>query len=50
MAEQEQLHDSDKPLDRIRVDAVCAKLAELPIRDSRSADEIVGYDEFGIPR
>jgi antitoxin VapB len=26
-----------------------AFVAELPDRDTRSADEIVGYDEFGLP-
>lgn len=24
-------------------------VASLPDRDSRSADEIIGYDEFGLP-
>jgi hypothetical protein len=32
------------------VDAITRKLAALPVLDSRTADEILGYDEFGIPR
>lgn len=26
------------------------RLAGLPVRDHRSADEILGYDEHGLPR
>jgi len=26
------------------------RCARLPLKDSRSADEIVGYDEHGLPR
>lgn len=31
-------------------DRAVAKLAALPILDPRTADEIIGYDEFGLPR
>ena len=37
-------------IDRNRVDAICAELAALPVIDARSPDEILGYDEFGLPR
>ena len=33
-----------------RLRALQARLARLPTRDHRSADEIVGYDEHGLPR
>jgi len=26
------------------------RVAALPLLDDRSADEIIGYDEFGVPR
>jgi antitoxin VapB len=26
------------------------RCAQLPVQDSRSADEILGYDEHGLPR
>lgn len=48
-------------LDRLRRDRVQRSLADeldeiarhcasLPVRDRRSADEILGYDENGLPR
>ena len=30
------------------IDAVCQRAASLPVRDPRSADEILGYDDRGI--
>jgi antitoxin VapB len=33
-----------------RLRALQARLAKLPTRDDRSADEILGYDEHGLPR
>lgn len=32
------------------LDAIGRRCARLPVRDSRSADEILGYDERGLPR
>ena len=32
------------------VAAIQSFVADLPDRDARSADEILGYDAFGIPR
>lgn len=29
---------------------ISAQSAELPVRDQRSADEILGYDPAGLPR
>jgi antitoxin VapB len=29
---------------------IAMRVAALPVLDSRSADEIIGYDEFGVPR
>ena len=32
------------------LDAIALHCASLPIKDSRSAEEILGYDEDGLPR
>jgi len=32
------------------LDEIALHCASLPVRDPRSADEIVGYDEQGLPR
>ncbi len=29
--------------------AISDQCAALPVLDPRSADEIIGYDEFGVP-
>ena len=39
-----------RPIDWKKVDAISTKIAALPVLDSRTDDEILGYDEFGIPR
>jgi antitoxin VapB len=30
--------------------AIASRCAARPVLDPRSADEIIGYDEFGLPR
>lgn len=45
-----QLRGPARPIDFNKVDAICEKIAALPVLDSRTDDEILGYDEFGIPR
>lgn len=32
-----------------RLDQIALYCANLPVRDDRSADEIIGYDESGLP-
>ena len=32
------------------LDEIAARCAALPVLDDRSADEILGYDEHGLPR
>jgi antitoxin VapB len=29
---------------------VAAEISEMPVLDSRTPDEIIGYDEHGVPR
>lgn len=47
---EDQIRTRKKPLDRKKIDAICARIASLPVLDSRTPDEILGYDMFGIPR
>lgn len=39
-----------RPLDYAKLDAIRAQVAALPVVDARSADEILDYDELGLPR
>jgi antitoxin VapB len=32
------------------LDDIAKHCASLPVRDTRSPEEILGYDEFGVPR
>jgi antitoxin VapB len=32
------------------LDEIAARCAARPVGDPRSADEIIGYDDFGLPR
>ena len=34
---------------RAEIDRIVAELARAPILDDRTADEIIGYDENGLP-
>jgi len=47
---EEKIQKTGRSLNRVRVDALCAKIASLPVLDARTPDEILGYDKFGIPR
>jgi antitoxin VapB len=33
-----------------RIKEIAERVAALPILDHRSDDEIIGYDEFGVPK
>jgi antitoxin VapB len=33
-----------------RIMALAEECSKLPVLDSRTPDEIMGYDEFGVPR
>jgi antitoxin VapB len=34
---------------RASIDAIAARVAALPVLDTRSDDEILGYNEHGVP-
>jgi antitoxin VapB len=44
-----QLHGPARPIDLEKIAAIQKEFAALPVLDSRTADEILGYDEFGLP-
>jgi antitoxin VapB len=46
---EDKVRQTPKPIDRKKLDAILARFDALPILDSRSPDEILGYDEFGLP-
>jgi antitoxin VapB len=46
---EEKAHQVPKPIDFKKLDALCAEIAALTVLDARSPDEIIGYDEFGLP-
>ena len=46
---RELIRRGQEPLDRAKIDALVERFSELPILDNRSADEILGYDENGLP-
>ena len=39
-----------RAFDDARVKAIIARVSALPLLDDRSADDIIGYDEFGVPQ
>jgi antitoxin VapB len=41
---------ADEDLLRAEVTAIQRFVADLPDRDTRAPDEILGYDDFGLPR
>ncbi len=45
-----QLRGPARPIDWKKVEAIQKKVAAMRTLDSRTDDEILGYDEFGIPR
>ncbi len=46
---QEQLKRGQAPWDHAAIQEIIDRCAALPILDRRSEDEILGYDENGLP-
>jgi antitoxin VapB len=38
-----------KRIDRARIAEIVADIAALPVVDTRSPDELIGYDDAGLP-
>ena len=47
---EEKVQRTKRPLDRKKIEALSRQMRALPVIDSRAPDEIVGYDQFGIPQ
>ena len=47
---EDKARKTPRPLDLAKIDEICSRVAALPVLDNRTIDEILGYDEFGIPR
>ena len=45
----EQLKRGERPWDDDAIQAIINRCAALPVLDTRSDDEILGYDENGLP-
>jgi antitoxin VapB len=46
---EEKLQKTDRPVNRTKLDALCARIGALPVLDARTPEEILGYDALGIP-
>ena len=46
---RERLKRGKAPSTEEEIDAIVQRVAALPVLDDRSADEIMGYDENGLP-
>ena len=45
----EQLKPGERPWDDAAIDAIIERFNALPVLDTRTPDEILGYDENGLP-
>jgi hypothetical protein len=45
----EPLERDERPWDQGAIDAIIKRFAALPVLDDRTDDEILGYDENGLP-
>ena len=43
-------HARHAPSTRTRLERLAADVAALPVSDGRTAEEIIGYDDDGLPR
>jgi antitoxin VapB len=39
----------DNQIDRAKIDAIVASIVALPVVDARSPEELIGYDDLGLP-
>lgn len=46
---EKEMRRRSKLIDRVRVDEIVKRIASRPILDDRSPDEIIGYDDYGLP-
>ena len=46
---EDKVRQAPKPWNQEKLDAILAEFDALPVLDPRSPDEILGYDDFGLP-
>jgi len=46
---EEHLKRGERPWDDAAIDAIIKRFQALPVLDDRTDDEILGYDENGLP-
>lgn len=49
MADDSKAKERTRPKEGLELDEILRRVDSLPILDPRSPDEIVGYDENGLP-
>lgn len=47
---EDKVKKTGRPLNHAKLDELYARFAALPVLDNRPAEEILDYDEFGLPR
>jgi antitoxin VapB len=48
-APEEKVRKTGQPLNRAKLDRLCDRMAALPVLDPRPAEQILDYDDFGLP-
>jgi antitoxin VapB len=46
---EDKVRQAPKPWNQEKLDAILAEFDALPVLDPRSPEEILGYDDFGLP-
>ena len=46
---EQETRQRSQPIDQAKVDEIVKRIISRPVLDGRSADEIMGYDEHGLP-
>ena len=49
LAREKRRREADLERRRARINAIVERVAKLPVLDDRSPEEILGYDENGLP-
>ena len=47
---EDKLKGTRGQVNRTKVDALCAAIQDVPVIDGRTPEQILGYDDFGLPR
>lgn len=47
---EDKVRKTGRPLNRAKVNALCRQIGALPVLDTRTPEEILGFDAWGIPQ